>query len=112
MLRDFLYMPSTTQRFCVAAPYHPLFPVCQAVSDTFYNIVPLFYPRYVQYSICNYQICLLMRGMTGGQWSHSMASILCIILAITRAKGADLSILLFDWHRLLALYTGTPALAR
>lgn len=38
MLRDLLYVPSTTRGLSVAAPYHPLFPVCQAVSSSLFDL--------------------------------------------------------------------------
>lgn len=38
MLRDLLYMPSTTRGLSVATPYHLLFPVCQAVSDSVFDL--------------------------------------------------------------------------
>lgn len=38
MLRDLLYVPSTTRGLSVAAPYHPLFPLCQAVSDSLFDL--------------------------------------------------------------------------
>lgn len=63
----------------------PDLPSCQRLSLQRHSI---FLPSICAAFDLQLAICLLMRGMAGCRWSHSMPSTLCIILAITHANSA------------------------